>query len=169
MNMFCWLNISPTSLTLTYSPTSHYKYYNETVPKKPIAVTYKHHDIRLTHQNSERNWSLLYSMLHNLSKTQTYEASPWIISSFVIRWLVLFKSCIRELILCDHSLRISFGSLCGWKHIVPPGRSILAKTTFEATRFDRNSSASWQSWIVGWISNARLKNNYTNSRFIAVF
>ena len=34
--------------------------------------------------------------------------------------------------------------------MVPPGRSILAKTTLEATKLDRNSSVSWRkNGIVG--------------------
>ena len=65
------------------------------------------------------------------------------ISSFVMRWVVRFKSCIRALRLWDHSFRISLDSLWALKLTMPAGRSILANTVLDTTSSERNNSVSW--------------------------
>ena len=71
--------------------------------------------------------------------------SLWTISSLVMRCVVRFRSCIRVLRLCDHSLRISLDSLCELKVTMPAGRSIRAKTVLDTTSSERNDSVSWNS------------------------
>ena len=68
--------------------------------------------------------------------------SLWTISSLVMRWLVLFTRCIRVFILKAQSFRMSAGSLCCRKWMMPSSLSILAWTVLLVTKLDRNSSVS---------------------------
>ena len=98
---------------------------------------------------------------------QTY---PWTslctISSLVIRCVVLLSSPMSVLMLCDHSLRIPFGSLCWLKFTMPLGRSILANTVLDTTRSDRNCSLSCRWKIANWVCTQCNKKQQINNVYL---
>ena len=93
--------------------------------------------------SSPTNWPQLNTVKHNknakLHSTvcgihlhtnstgmEFYNLMEWIISSLLMRWVVLLTRAIRELRLRDHSFRTSLGSLTSRKFTTPAGLSMRA-------------------------------------------